>query len=183
MPFPALFETAFAWQAGNITYITELYDDLPELMQSCKLLSERNMTQSQFPFDEEARLKALDELALMDTLPEPVFDEIVQRVAKACDTPIALLSLVDSRRQWFKARLGFALPELPRTIGFDGRTLLQPEPFVGPNAQEDSLFAKDPLVQSELNIRFYAGVPIKTSAGLPLGRRARRMASLRGTWA
>ena len=169
MPFPALFQTAFAWQAGNITYITELYDDLPELMQSCKLLSERNMTQSQFPFDEEARLKALDELALMDTLPEPVFDEIVQRVAKACDTPIALLSLVDSRRQWFKARLGFALPELPRTIGFDGRTLLQPEPFVVPNAQEDSLFAKDPLVQSELNIRFYAGVPIRTSAGLPLG--------------
>ena len=138
-------------------------------MQSCKLLSERNMTQSQFPFDEEARLKALDELALLDTLPEPVFDEIVQRAAKACDTPIALLSLVDSRRQWYKARLGFALPELPRTIGFDGRTLLQSEPLVVPNAQEDSLYAKDPLVQSELNIRFYAGIPLKTVEGLPLG--------------
>ena len=138
-------------------------------MQSCKLLSERNMTQSQFPFDEEARLKALDELALLDTLPEPVFDEIVQRAAKACDTPIALLSLVDSRRQWYKARIGFALPELPRTIGFDGRTLLQSEPLVVPNAQEDSLYAKDPLVQSELNIRFYAGIPLKTVEGLPLG--------------
>src|SRR5438552_131488 len=121
------------------------------------------------PNNEAARLEALREHAIMDTLPEPLFDEIVRRTAALCETPIALLTLVDERRQWFKARVGFALPELPRNIGFDALAMLQQEPLVVPDASEDPRFACDPLVLSELNIRFYAGAPLTTEDGLPIG--------------
>ncbi|HLJ57911.1 MAG TPA: GAF domain-containing protein, partial [Chthonomonadaceae bacterium] len=119
--------------------------------------------------NEAARLQALREHAIMDTLPEPVFDEIVRRAAAICETPIALLSLVDERRQWFKARVGFALPELPIGMGFDSVALGQPAPLIIPDATEDSRFSCDPLVLSELNIRFYAGVRLLTEEGLPVG--------------
>ncbi len=125
------------------------------------------MTNTSEPNNNAARLNALHEHGLMDTLPEPVFDEIVRRVAAICETPIALLSLIDDRRQWFKARVGFPLPELPLGIGFDPVTLLQP--LVVRDATEDPRFSCDPLVVSELNIRFYAGVPIATDDGYPIG--------------
>ncbi len=105
----------------------------------------------------------------MDTLPEPVFDEIVRRAAAVCETPIALLTFVDDRRQWFKARTGFALPELPRSIGFDTITIGQDAPLIVRDASEDSRFSCDPLVLSELNIRFYAGVPLITDDGFAIG--------------
>ena len=127
------------------------------------------MNNSDFQNDEQARLKSLQELALMDTLPEPVFDEIVQRAANFCETPMALLTLIDANRQWFKAKIGFALPELPRTIGFDSKTILKNEPLVISNALEDPAYAEDPLVQSELNVRFYAGVPLTTADGHRIG--------------
>ena len=127
------------------------------------------MKNSDFQNDEQARLKSLQELALIDTPPEPVFDEIVQRAANFCETPMALLTLIDANRQWFKAKIGFALPELPRTIGFDSKTILQREPLVIPNALEDPAYSQDLLVQSELNVRFYAGVPLTTSDGHRIG--------------
>ena len=114
-------------------------------------------------------MQALREHAIMDTLPEPVFDEIVRRAAAVCETPIALLTLVDERRQWFKARTGFALPELPRGMGFDAIAIQQEAPLVIPDATEDARFSCDPLVLSELNIRFYAGVQITTEEGYPIG--------------
>src|SRR5437016_8728068 len=105
-----------------------------------------NMTPE--PKNESARLQALREHEIMDTLPEPVFDEIVRRTAAICETPIALLTLIDERRQWFKARTGFALPELPRDIGFDSLALLQAAPLIIPDASEDTRFSCDPLVLS-----------------------------------
>ena len=119
--------------------------------------------------DETGRLRALREHEILDTLPESTYDEIVRRASAYCETPIALLTLVDDQRQWFKARIGFALPELPRSIGFDARTVEDEETLVVRDASEDPRFANDPLVNSELNIRFYAGVPLRTSEGYVVG--------------
>src|SRR5690349_3614289 len=126
-----------------------------------------NMTPE--PKNETARLLALREHEIMDTLPEPVFDEIVHRAAALCETPIALVTLVDERRQWFKARIGFALPEIPRSIGFDAITIGQDSQLIVRDASEDSRFSCDPLVLSELHIRFYAGVPLITEDGYAIG--------------
>jgi len=127
------------------------------------------MTMTPEPKNEAARLRALREHEIMDTLPEPVFDEIVHRAAALCETPIALLTLVDERRQWFKARIGFVLPEIPRSIGFDAIAIGQEVPLIVRDASEDSRFSCDPLVLSELNIRFYAGVPLITDDGYAIG--------------
>jgi GAF domain-containing protein len=107
---------------------------------------------------------------VLDTLPEAAFDDIVFLASVICETPIALISLVDESRQWFKARVGFEVEETSREVAFCAHAILKPEEIlVVPDALEDPRFATNPMVTDSPGIRFYAGVPLKSPHGLPLG--------------
>lgn len=122
------------------------------------------------PENEEARLEALRAYDVLDTLPEPVFDDLVFLAAYICRTPIALVSLVDRDRQWFKAKVGLAADETPRAQAFCAYAVGSPrETFVVRDAAEDPRFATNPLVTGAPNIRFYAGVPLLTPDGVAVG--------------
>ena len=110
--------------------------------------------------DESARLAALRSYRILDTDAEAGFDDLALLAAHICGTPIALISLVDERRQWFKARVGISVSETERSISFCAHAIEQPEIMVVPNALEDQRFRQNPMVQGEPHIRFYAGAPI-----------------------
>jgi diguanylate cyclase (GGDEF)-like protein len=112
------------------------------------------------PLDEEARLTALAETGLLDTPPEPDFDQIVKLAALVCEMPISLITLVDEDRQWFKSNVGFGLPETSRDVAFCAHAILQPDMFLVPDAVLDPRFAQNPLVTGDPSIRFYAGIPL-----------------------
>ena len=119
---------------------------------------------------EPARLRALTALKVLDTDPEEAYDAIVARASRICETPIALISLVDDTRQWFKARAGLAARETPREYAFCAHAIQDPErTIVVEDATSDSRFIGNPLVTGEPNIRFYAGVPLKDANGQGLG--------------
>lgn len=121
------------------------------------------------PFDEAERLDALESLSLLDTPPEDRFDRITRLATRLFDVPIALVSLVDVNRQWFKSRQGLDAPETPRDVSFCGHAILGPEMLVVPDATLDPRFADNPLVVGAPHIRFYAGFPIRTPNGQPVG--------------
>ncbi|MCA1631732.1 MAG: GAF domain-containing sensor histidine kinase [Acidobacteria bacterium] len=122
------------------------------------------------PSDEAQRLDALRRCEVLDTAPEAAFDDIAHLAAHICGTPVALVSLVDENRQWFKARVGLDVSELPRDWAFCAHAILQHTGlFVVSDALEDECFARNPLVRGEPGIRFYAGVPLVTSDGHALG--------------
>ncbi|MFL6228961.1 MAG: ATP-binding protein [Pyrinomonadaceae bacterium] len=121
------------------------------------------------PPDEEARLAALRRVEVLDTEPEATFDDIARLAAYICQTPFALVSLVDERRQWFKARVGIDATETPRNIAFCAHAILQPDTFVVGDALTDARFAENPLVIGEPHVRFYAGAPLITADGHALG--------------
>jgi GAF domain-containing protein len=118
------------------------------------------MTPPLLPADERERLDTLRALLLLDTPPEERFDRIVQFAAQEFDVPIALITLVDEQRQWFKARVGLDACETSREVSFCGHAILQPEPFVIEDALADARFADNPLVTGAPSIRFYAGAPL-----------------------
>ncbi|MFC3606773.1 PAS domain S-box protein [Stutzerimonas tarimensis] len=122
-----------------------------------------------FPASEAERLYLLRALQILDTAPEPVFDRLTRLLAHGLGTPIALISLVDENRQWFKSRVGFDMSETPRDQAFCAHAIVDDEPFVVPDAWQDERFANNPLVLDAPHIRFYAGVPIRTQDGLALG--------------
>ncbi|GGY55394.1 hypothetical protein GCM10007387_42430 [Pseudoduganella albidiflava] len=124
-----------------------------------------------YPVDrgEAARLAALETSRLVDTAAEARFDRIVRLAAQVTGSPIALVSLLTSTRQWFKARVGIEAQETPREWAFCSHAVLAGEPFVVEDAAADPRFRDNPLVQGDPKIRFYAGVPLRDSAGLALG--------------
>jgi two-component system, cell cycle sensor histidine kinase and response regulator CckA len=118
---------------------------------------------------EAERLEALREYGLLDTPPESCFDELTQLAAEICDAPVALVSLVDADRQWFKSRVGLEIQETGREVSFCAHAIQSKEIMVVPDAREDARFAGNPLVQGDPNIRFYAGMPLVGRDGLALG--------------
>lgn len=121
------------------------------------------------PENEAARQSALDTLGILDTLPEERYDRITRLAKNLFEVPIALLSLVDNERQWFKSAQGLDASETSRDISFCGHAILDDEPFIIGNAIEDERFIDNPLVLNDPSIRFYAGHPIKTVNGSNIG--------------
>jgi GAF domain-containing protein len=122
------------------------------------------------PAHESDRLLALQKANVLDTPPEQVFDSLVQLAQTICDVPIALVSLVDRERQWFKAHVGLDVQETPRDLAFCAHAILTPERMtIVEDAQSDPRFRHSPLVVGPPYIRFYAGAPIVSADGQALG--------------
>lgn len=121
------------------------------------------------PENEQARINALHELDILDTKEERVFDGLTSLAAYICKTPIALISLVDSDRQWFKSRYKFDQTETPREVSFCAHAICQDGILAVPDATKDERFRDNPLVTAEHGVRFYAGSPVTTPEGYKLG--------------
>jgi len=115
--------------------------------------------------DESLRLLALRELDILDTPQEEIFDALTRMAARLLNVPIALVSLVDESRQWFKSQVGLDVTETARDIAFCAHAIHGEQPFVVQDASRDTRFADNPLVVDGLKIRAYAGVPLRTADG------------------
>ena len=122
------------------------------------------------PIDEARRLAALRDLGVLDTSPEAAFDTITHTAAQLCGVPIALISLIDAQRQWFKSNVGLQdVPETPRDVAFCDHAIRDAALFEVPDATLDARFAANPLVTGKPDIRFYAGAPIMLAGGERIG--------------
>ena len=122
------------------------------------------------PSNETERLSALASYHVLDSAPEQAFDDLASLAAQICGCPIALVTLVDGQRQWFKARVGLEVAETPREQAFCAHAIVHPEQLmIVPDALRDARFADNPLVTDDPRIRFYAGAPLLTGQGLALG--------------
>jgi anti-sigma regulatory factor (Ser/Thr protein kinase) len=121
------------------------------------------------PADEAARLAALRRYRILDTEPERCFDDLTLLASHICGTPMALLSLVDAERQWFKSRIGIPLTETSRAVSFCGHAIQHRDLFIVTDAAHDVRFHDNPLVTGGPEIRFYAGAPLVTPDGHALG--------------
>lgn len=121
------------------------------------------------PHNESQRMKALTSYDVLDSPPERVFDDLVRVASLTCQTPIALISLVDETRQWFKARVGLDTTQTPREHAFCAHAIHGDEILEVPDATRDTRFMENPLVQGPPDIRFYAGAPLVGKSGMAAG--------------
>lgn len=121
------------------------------------------------PANEAKRLEMLEQFEIIDSDFESSYDQIVELASKICQTPISLISLLDEKRQWFKAKVGLDVRETPRELAFCGYAVYESSSLIVKDTWEDERFKSHPLVLGEPKIRFYAGFPIQTSNGLTLG--------------
>ncbi len=126
-------------------------------------------TPAPIPENDEMRVQALQECRVLDTEAEPTFDALTAAASELCGVPIALISLVDQDRQWFKARIGIDATQTHRDEAFCSHAILTPEPMIIEDAYEDPRFCESPLVLGPPHIRFYAGVPLELSSGERIG--------------
>jgi len=119
--------------------------------------------------NEKQRLKVLWQYSVLDTVPEEIFDDLTELAARICEAPIALITLVDEKRQWFKSKVGISIQETSRDISFCAHAIKQPELFIIPDATKDARFSNNPLVISDPKVRFYAGAPLISPDGYALG--------------
>ena len=127
------------------------------------------MRAAPIPENEAARLETLRQYQVLDTDSEETFDDLTRLAAYVCQTPTALISLVDANRQWFKARVGIEARETPRNISFCGHAILVRDCFIIEDALFDERFADNPLVINEPFVRFYAGMPLWSPEGFAIG--------------
>lgn len=127
------------------------------------------MKSAVFPENEIERIRKLDELKILDTLEEQAYDDLTLLAAQICDTPIALVSLVDTDRQWFKSHHGLDARETPRDIAFCSHAILSDDIFVVEDSRKDERFHDNPLATDKPYVIFYAGVPLVMSDNLRLG--------------
>ncbi|MBF9238586.1 LytTR family transcriptional regulator DNA-binding domain-containing protein [Hymenobacter sp. BT683] len=119
--------------------------------------------------NEPERMEALHSYQVLDTDPEQVFNDLAQLSAFICGTPMSLVSLIDGERQWFKAKVGLEAKETPREYAFCQYAMRADDIYEVPDAALDERFAQNPLVTGDPNIRFYAGAPLLSPEGQPLG--------------
>jgi GAF domain-containing protein len=121
------------------------------------------------PSNEEKRLEALKNYHILDTLPEADFDALTNLASYICNTPIALISLIDTDRQWFKSNVGLGISQTDRNIAFCRYTILSEGVLEITDTHQNPLVSTNPLVTGDPNIRFYAGAPLTTPDGYNLG--------------
>ncbi len=127
------------------------------------------MPKAVLPINEQDRLRALEQCCVFDTPPEKAFDDLTRLAAKLCGVPIAIVSLVDSERQWFKSVVGLDVNETPRDFAICAHAILCTGPLVIADATLDARTSDNPLVTGMPQIRFYAGIPLRTSDGFNVG--------------
>lgn len=127
------------------------------------------MKSAPIPENEEQRLRVLQQLNILDTVEEQAYDDLTQLAAQICDTPMALITLIDKERQWFKSHYGIDVRETPREIAFCSHAILGDELFEVEDADLDERFMDNPGVTGPLHIKFYAGEPLVVNEGIRLG--------------